>query len=307
MITGPSSMIGRQVVEIFKENGAIIDEVRHSETNLLSLEQAHNRFLNFRPEYVIHLAGWNGNIEFNRRFGAEIYYRTATIGLNVLKCCLDFQVNKVLSIISSCAYPDLKNEELVESDFVKGPSNESVRCHGHSKRILDDYSQQLFKQHNLKAVTCVLSNSYGPYDYFAVDRTKVVSGLIRKFIDSKEQNKPFVECWGTGEPKRQFIFSEDAAQLIALALYHHTNPLLTLNIGTPVEITIKQLAETVKEVVGYNGEIKWLTQYQDGQMRKMLSLRRMNSMLPAIEFTPLKTGIEKTVKWYLENRNTWTK
>lgn len=303
MVTGGESMIGQAIVWalVRKGHNVVIDSVPHSECDLLDAEQVRSRFQFFKPMYVIHAAGYNGGIEWNKRYPATIFQKTVQMGLNVLGMCHRFKVDRVQSIISSCAYPNTDAEELKEEDFWSGASNPSVECHGHAKRFLDAFSRQLCKEHGIVATSVILNNSYGPNDSYHPHKTKVVGAMVKRFVDAKKDNLPFVECWGSGSPLREFVYCDDAGDLIAMALERYCDPWLPLNLSTGVEVSIKELAETTAKVVGYEGEIRWDTSKQDGQLRKKLSTKRMfEELYPegAPKFTSLEGGLEKTVKWY---------
>ena len=303
MVTGGDSMIGRAICKVLKNEKDInVDSVPHKQCDLLNTEQVRNRFLAFQPNYVIHAAGYNGGIEWNRLYPATIFQKTVQMGLNVLEMSHRFNVKKVVSIISSCAYPNLSDEEFKEEDFWNGSPNPSVECHGMAKRFLNAFSRQISKEHNTLATSVVLNNSYGPYDCYDPSKTKVVGAMVKRFIEAKEENKPYVECWGSGSPLREFVYSDDAGELIVKALEKHDDPINPLNLSTGVEVSIKELAETTAKVVGYEGEIRWDTSKQDGQLRKKLSTEKMFDVLyegdKSIKWTSLEEGLKRTVEWY---------
>lgn len=300
MVTGGTSMIGSNICNELERLGAIVDNVPHKSCDLTSIHSVVWRFSKFLPDYVIHAAGYNGGIEWNRKYPADIYYKTVMMALNVLNTSKEFKVKKIVSILASCSYPDLL-EDIAEEKLWSGKSNDSVECHGLAKRTLDAYSRQLYKQHGLNAISVVLTNSYGPKDSFHPEKTKVVGAMIKRFVDAVQNDAPYVECWGTGRALRELLFCRDAGKLIVSALVNYNEPLSPLNIGNPTEISIKKLAETVAQLTEYRGEIRWLTEKGDGQLRKKLDLTRMNKYLPAIEYTSLEDGLKETIEWYQTN------
>ena len=296
LITGPNSMIGRAVIESLQSRGSVIWSAFHEDVNLVDNYSARHCFEVSEPDYVIHAAGWNGGIEWNKRYPADIFYRTSQMALNVLKCCEQYKVDKCLSILASCSYPNNQESVLREDTLWDGAPNGTVECHGLSKRVLDAYSRQLRKQHGLNAITVVLTNSYGPHDSFDLEKTKVVGALIRKFVEAKKTNSPRVECWGTGSPKREFMFCNDAGEAIVQALEKYDEA-MPLNIGTGIEGTIKELVEIIAEAVEYEGEVFWDSSKPDCQMKKLLDTSKMKSILD-IEPTGLQEGIKETIDWY---------
>jgi GDP-L-fucose synthase len=307
LITGGESMLGIAVSNELKKYNCIVDQVPHTECDLLDFGQVYDRMIHFNPDYVIHLATYSGNIQFNQKYPADTFYKTGQIGLNVLRSCAKLKVNKVLSIISSCAVAE-SGDELREEDLHKGRPNPSIESHGYAKRILDIYSRMLHKQYGLNAICAIVNNSFGEYDSFSPEKTKVIGAMIKRFVDAKEQKLPFVECWGTGVAKREFIYAGDVAKLLLLILEKYTDNMTPINIGSPNEITIKELAETTANLVGYKGEIRWLKEKGDGQLRKKLELSKLNSLLDrSFTYTPFKIALAKTIEWYYKNREMWIK
>jgi len=173
LLTGAESMVGSAVCEVLQNRRAVVDKVRHSETDLLDKNETNACFA-ASPDYVIHLAGFNGGIQFNKKFPADIFFNTTQIGLNVLHACQTHGVKKVVSIITSCSYP---NEKILYEDSLQnGYPHKSVECHAFAKRVLDAYSRQLYKQYHLNAICVVNNNSFGPC-FDAETEVMTVDGL----------------------------------------------------------------------------------------------------------------------------------
>jgi GDP-L-fucose synthase len=303
LVTGGESMIGGAVCKSLERQGARVDPCPHEECDLLNRVQFQERIWTVKPDYVVHAAGWNGGIEWNRMYPESIYYKTSLMALNVLKSCVDSSVEKVVSIISSCAYPNELKGAMEEKDLWSGLPNASVECHGLSKRMLDAYSRQVNRQHGLMAVCAVLTNSYGPNDSFHPDKTKVVGALIRKFVEAKERGDKEVVCWGTGAPLREFMYSDDAGAALVEVLKRYDDPTSVINVGSGQEVSIKELTETIADVVEYEGNVVWDTDKQDGQMRKLLDSTKFLSLNKEGWATlSLKYGIGETVEWYKQNK-----
>ena len=300
-VTGSESMIGTQICNSLKLRECIVDKVLHEECDLLEKQQIINRIANFKPDYLIHAAGFNGGISFNKEFPATIYYRTVMMGLNVLESCIDTSVQKTVSILASCSYPDIKSKEFKETDIWNGKSNNTVECHGMAKRTLLDFSRQISKQHDLYCVCCVLNNSFGPQDSYHPQKTKVIGALIRRFVEAEYNRKKEVVCWGTGSPLREFIYCKDSGEAIVQTLERYNDTELPLNISSGQEISIKELSEMIAEEVGYTGKIVWDTSKPDGQMRKKLNISRMYEYLD-VPITSLRYGLKETIKWYKNNK-----
>lgn len=301
LVTGGFGFFGRGICKALETRKAEAVPVGSREANLLDLESFMQLLDSVRPDYCIHAAGYNGGIEFNRMYPADILYTNTIMGLNLHHGCEYLEVKKVLSIMTSCAYPDTGMEVLKEEDFWNGLPNKTIRAHGIAKRILQTSAEAYGEQYDLKSVTACVTNLYGPHDTFNLVRTKVVGALIRKFVEARLEGGDSVECWGTGDPMREFMYVDDAGEAIVQALEKYEDNSLPLNIGTGKDISIKQLVEHIVEAVGYEGEVDWNTDKPDGQMKKLLDVSRMKS---TIDISPMsvKDGIEKTVNWYSSNK-----
>jgi nucleoside-diphosphate-sugar epimerase len=245
--------------------------------------------------------------------------QTAYMALNVTGAAT-FYSKKMVSVLPSCAYyPNQRyynqypvNDEitgitekpaelLYEDEFENGLPHPSVECHGLAKRILFDYSRQLHKQYKFNAVCCVLNNCYGPgARYDEPDRLKVLDSLIQRFILAKRNNDPNISIWGTGNPLREFMYAKDAADGILHVFKHYDDATSVINIGPGHEISIKDLAYLVKDLVGYNGEITFDVERPDGQMRKKLDCSKIGETGWRPEYS-LENGIKETISWYNDN------
>jgi GDP-L-fucose synthase len=308
LVTGGESMIGGEISDLLEAYDNQVNRVPHEYYDLLSYEDTWKLFRDFRPHLVVHCATYSGNLQFNTLYPYDTFYRTTQMALNVFSQCQYYKPEKVLSILSSCAYPNIDNVEIKEDDLWRGLPHHTIESHGLAKRNLDSLSRMLRQQYGVNAVTCVLSNSFGPRDSFQVEKTKVLGSFIKKFIEAKE-NKTIPIMWGQGIAKRELIYSKDAAKLLvrALEVYDGITP---INIGTPHEVTIRELATQVAAAVGYLGEIQWTPGKPEGQLRKKLDLSIMNKTLFHdwdFKYTNFSDAVKETVDWYLKNKDTWTK
>lgn len=289
LLTGPNSMIGRAVISSLSDNKIGFCPVYHDECNLESFDECYSRFEYCNADTLIHLAGYNGNIQFNLKNPTDIFYKTAQMGLNVLRCAEIFKYKKIIAILSSCAYPDLAGS-MMEHQLWDGECNHTVSCHGYSKRMLDAYGQHL-RSKGISYTSCIVQNSYGPFDSLDLNKTKVVTALIIRLLNAKKNNDNVI-CWGTGSPKREFIYSKDVGNAIVKCLYTDAN---RINIGSGEEISIKDLVIKIADIIGFTGEIIWDTTKEDGQNQKKLSLTLMQDL--GLEITPLSQGLKETILW----------
>ena len=302
LVTGGEGFLGTALCQKIAAHGASAIVLKHKEVNLHDLQAVMHFLTAVKPDFCIHAAGYNGGIEFNRMYPADILYSNTVMGLNLHHACEYLGVKKVLSIMTSCAYPDTGMDLLKEETFWNGLPNKTIRAHGIAKRILQVAAEAYNDQYELNAATVCVTNLYGPNDTFNLVRTKVVGALIRKFVEAKIEEEDVVECWGTGSPMREFMYVYDAAEAIVQALENYDDHSQPLNIGTGKDISIKELVEYIIKAVGYEGEVFWNLEKPDGQMKKLLDTTRMKEY---IDITPveIEEGIKSTVEWYSVNKN----
>lgn len=294
IVTGPKSMIGQALMyELVNDKNLDVYPIYHDVTDLMDFEQTLYAFRQIQPDQVYHLAGFNGGISFNKENPDTIFSRTVQMGLNVLKCSQRLGVSKVLSILASCSYPDLGDKVLSECDLWDGLPNPTVECHGLAKRFLHAYSKQINKVSKTQCLSVVMTNAFGPGDNYDVKKTKVVGAMFKKFHQAKINEDSEVECWGTGAPLRELIFSYDSGSLLKKLMEAEWSYDL-INLGTPNEITIKDLAEKIASVVGYEGKIVWDITKPDGQMRKKLDLTLLEKVVPNFQYTDFDTALKTT-------------
>ena len=300
LVTGGAGFLGSHIVDYLKSCGAEVHIPRSRWNDYTRYEHVLSQFEVIRPYYVIHCAGFNGGIEFNRRYGADILYKNSMMALNVHRAAAYSGVKKVISIITSCAYPDNGLEVIPESCLWDGLPNETIRGHGIAKRMLQICAEQYNKQYGLDAVTVALTNMFGRKDSFNLVKTKVVGAVIRKIVEAKENNT-VPEFWGTGKSRREFMYVDDAARAVVEALFKYEDHSQPLNIGVGDDMSILDLVSTVIEHIGYDGEVNWLAEKGDGQMKKLLDTSRMRKLLD-VELTPFEDGLRKTIDWYKKNK-----
>lgn len=296
LVTGSQSMLGLQVMAQLVNYGAIPYGVHHEQTDLMDFEKCEELFHKIKPKYVIHCAGFNGGIFYNQTYPATIYSHSTTMGTNVLECSAKHKIEKVVSVLTSCAYP--VNELLVEKDFLKGEPHDSVQCHAYAKRHLFVFGKQLNKQYGLNHIAVVFNNMYGPRDSFDERKTKFIGGLIKKHVDAIKFHNKEIEIWGTGTPLREVIYSKDAAVGLVEALIKYNDCQEVLNIGNGEERSVLEYSKIIKELTEYNGSYCINNAKPDGQMKKLLCNKKMKEYNIKVDFTPLETGLIKTIEYY---------
>jgi len=305
IVTGSSSMMGKATIAAIKkfyQDYEIVEVCRTTGFDLTMFGDSLNKLAPYYGKIagLFHLAAFNGNVHMNIAQPADFYYNNIKIGLNTLEIARQLEVPKTVSIIPSCSYPD-SNNLLKEKDFLNGPSHPSVDSHGHARRVFFEYSKYLHKQYNFNSVCVVINNSFGIEDSFDEGKTKVIGGLIKRFIDAKLKNTPQVVVWGSGRPMREFIYCMDVGNALVRTFESYNDPTEVLNVGTGTDITIKDLAFLISEIIGYKGEIIFDTTKADGAIKKLMDNTKMKLVLNWEPEILLEDGIKQTVDWYYSN------
>lgn len=255
-------------------------------------------FASFRPEYVIVAGGESGGIGLNQRHPARLMRDNLGIALAVIQAAYEKGVDKLLYVGSSCGYPKDCPQPMNEANLFNGAVEPTSAAYAYAKlagvRLCQAYRQEF----GAAFVSAIPANEFGPGDCFDPDAAHVVAALIRRMHDAKEASADTVEVWGSGEPVRDFIYSGDLAEALLLILdrYDESEP---INVGSGEGYTIRELAQTVREVVGFEGELAFDTSKPDGAPRKVLDSTKIRA-LGWSPRTPLREAIEKTYAWYRE-------
>ena len=301
LITGGSGFLGGHIIEKLKQLNPQILSPRHQELDLTKEDACRKYFSIHRPNLVINCAGAISGLLNILKEPADIFDRNLRINLNVLKFSYESGAEKLVNIGSTCAYPgELPTGYFKEEEFLNGPMHGSVESYGFSKRAMHIGGKAYRQQFGFNSITLLLTNMYGPRDVFSIERSHVVSALIKKFIDAKIKNEPEVEVLGTGKAIREFLYVEDAVDAIikAVEIYNEDMP---LNVGTGIETPISELAKLIKEISNYSGQIKWDTKGPDGALRKVSDVSRIKNKLNWESKYSLEDGLSKTIKWFEDN------
>lgn len=301
LLLGGSGFLAGHLIMKLKPFDIKLFTPSHKELDLTDEKATIAYFLRVRPQLVINCAGAISGLLNILKNPADLFDTNVRININVLKASRLSGAEKVVNIGSTCAYPgDLPTGYFREEEFLNGPMHPSVDAYGFSKRAMHSGSTAYRQQYGLNSITLLLTNMYGPGDVFSIDRAHVASALIKKFMVAKKNNKPTVEVLGTGKAIREFIYVEDAASAIikAAELY---NDVMPLNVGTGEEMPVAKLAEMIKQITGYKGQIVWNTSGPDGALRKVSDITRIKRMLHWKPKYYLKDGLKKTITWFNDN------
>jgi GDP-L-fucose synthase len=296
LVTGGAGFLGSFLVERLRERGDEVVVPRRVEYDLTRFDETARLFDLAEPELVFHLAAEVGGIGANRANPGRYWYANLAMGVNVLEQSRLHGVAKVVVAGTVCAYPKFTPTPFAEADLWNGYPEETNAPYGVAKKSILVGAQAYREQYGLDTVYLLPANLYGPRDNFDLETSHVVPALIRKMVAGAGE----IVLWGDGTPTREFLYVEDAAEAFLLAAdrYSGAEP---LNIGTGAEISIGELAATIAELTGFEGEIAWDTSMPNGQPRRRLDTRRAGELLGFEAATPLRQGLAGTIAWYREH------
>jgi GDP-L-fucose synthase len=302
LITGTSGMVGSRLVDLLEKTPAYLDKQialltpNRQELNLLDQQSVDQYFAQHSPDYVMMLAAKVGGIAANKVDPVGFLADNTRMQLNLFEACHKYQTQKNLFLGSSCIYPRNCPQPMQEEHLLTGllePTNEGYAL---AKIMGLKLAKYYYEQYGMVTVCPMPCNIYGTNDHFDLERSHVLSALVRRFVDAADQELPTVTLWGTGIAQREFIHVDDVAAALLFLMENCDTPEI-INLGTGKEITIAELAKLIAASVGYEGEILWDASKPDGMLRKCLDTSRLNAM----GFTPkisLREGVRRTVAEY---------
>ncbi len=303
LVTGSKGFVGSNLLPLIEKTGCELIAVSHSDFNLLEQSEVRRMFAEIKPQVVFHLAGLIGGIMANKNYPAEYNYQNNLMGTMVLHEAYTAGVEKYISLIGGCSYPAHAPSPIKETELWNGYPQDESAAYSLAKAMSVVQSQSYRKQYGFNSIILVPGNLYGPFDNFDLESSHVIPALIRKYYEAGQTGQNEITAWGTGKPTRDFIYVEDACEAILKAAIKYDGADI-INISSGTQITIKELVETVAEVVGFQGTINWDATKPDGQMFKGFDVTRMKDRLGFSSTTSLRAGLEKTFKWYEENHST---
>lgn len=296
-IAGHSGLAGSAIVRNLQKNSYTNLVYRsHAELDLRDGHAVEAFFEAEKPEYVFDAAAKVGGIIANSTLPADFIYQNLAIQNNVIYACYKYKVKKLVFLGSSCIYPKDALQPMKEEYLLSGPLEPTNIAYSVAKIAGVIMCQSFNKQYGTKFVSVMPCNTYGPNDHYDPQMAHVLPALIRRFFEAKTQNKPDVTLWGTGVPLREFIHVDDVASG-SVFLMNNDNELDLFNLGTGEEITIKDLAELIKKISGYEGQLLWNPEKPDGMMRKVMDMSRLHAMGWKASIQ-LEEGIRGAYDWY---------
>lgn len=300
-VAGHRGLVGSAIVRNLNSRGFtnIVGRPR-AELDLLDQGAVRRFFESEKPEYVFLAAAKVGGIYANNTYPAEFIYENLVPQANVIHASYETGVKKLLFLGSSCIYPRMAPQPMREEFLLDGKLEPTNEPYAVAKIAGIKMCQAYNRQYGTKYISVMPTNLYGPNDNFDLKNAHVLPALIRKFVEANESNAPFVEVWGSGSPRREFLHVDDCADAcVHLMLSYDESEIVNIGVGS--DVSIKELALLVKSTVGYKGELRFDTSKPDGTPRKLLDVSKLKK-LGWKATIPLETGLRSAVEWYLKNR-----
>lgn len=301
-ISGGNGFLGSHLVEQLTQDGIPREQIhtpRSSQLDLRHIEDAVEAVAG--KKIVFHLAGNVGGIGYNQKSPGSLFYDNLMMGVNLIEACRrNGGVEKLVLIGTVCSYPKYTLTPFQEEDLWNGYPEETNAPYGIAKKTLLTMAHAYQQEYGLNSIYLLPVNLYGPRDHFDPRVSHVIPALIKKFVDARLQNAKEVAAWGTGRATREFLYVQDAAKGIILAA-QQLDTLIPVNLGSGMEISIKDLTELVADLTGYDGQIIWDTTKPDGQPKRMLDTSRAKNLFDWQATTDFRTGLRNTIDWYCAN------
>ena len=298
LITGASGLVGSALQNIAIEKYEVIPLTR-KDCNLTNFQDTKAIFNYIKPDYVIHTAAVVGGIGSNMNHPGKFFCDNIAINTNILESARLSNVEKLISYLSTCVFPDDAPYPLNEKDIHNGPPHSSNAAYAHAKRMLDVQSKAYRSEYDCNFITLIPTNIYGPYDNFDLDNGHVLPSLIQKFHLAQCKGQDMI-VWGTGKPLREFVFSEDIAK-ISLNVLEKYNNLEPLIISSGVEISIEEVVTIIADHFNYKGNIIFDESKPDGQYRKPSDTIKFLDYFPDFKFASIHDGLKHTIDWFCVN------
>ena len=298
VITGGSGFLGRHVINRFKSEGCqSIFVPLHKEYDLTRLDAIERLFDEKRPDVLIHMAAVVGGIGANRENPGRFFYENAIMGIQLIETARLRGVEKTVVLGTICAYPKFTPVPFREESLWDGYPEETNAPYGLAKKMMLVQCQAYREQYGMNGIFLLPVNLYGPHDNFDLGSSHVIPALIRKCVEAVNEGREKIVLWGDGSPTREFLYVEDAAEGILLATANYDKP-EPINLGSGMEISIRDLAGTIARLTGFKGRIVWDTSKPNGQPRRCLDVTRAELDFNFRAATPFDIGLRKTIEWY---------
>lgn len=302
-VAGGNGFLGKMVVKNLEEkNLDFVSLSSRDEIDFRDFKQTKKLFEKEEFDVLINCAAFVGGIQYGYEKPGELFYNNILMSTNLMEAARLTKVKRFVNPISNCSYPSRLTKDFKEEEWWDGPLHESVLVYGFVRKASWVQSWAYYKQYGFITINLILPNMYGPGDHFDEKRSHALGALIMKFVEAKRKNQSEVVVWGTGKPIREWLYVDDGAEILIKSL--EIEPTIEpINVGVGKGISILELAELIKEAVGYKGELVLDTSKPDGAPYKTMDNTKLKKIFKWKPSTSLRDGIEKTVEWYIKNKN----
>ena len=301
LILGSKGFLATNLIQKLKKKNVKFFTFEKKNCNLLNYSKSFKVIEKNKPDIIFNCAGKVGGIGYNLKNPSEIFYENIQMLINILKISSILKIKKLVNIGSSCCYPSNLKRKLKEEDLFNGQLHPSVEAYGFWKLSSIVGAKAFYKDTKLKTINLIFPSLYGPFDKFDPENSHVISSLIVKFAKAKKLKKNNIKLWGTGEAIREFIFVEDAVDIL-LKFSLKYNSIDPINIGIGKGYKIKKIASIISKIYNFNGKIIWDKRKPDGQKQKILNNNKLKSMISWKPKSSIYDGIMKTANWYNLNK-----
>ena len=307
LVTGGTGLVGSAIKKISKNYKHQFLFLSSKDCDLTNYDKTKDFFTKYRPTMVIHLAAYVGGLFKNINYKVDMLEKNLLINFNVLKVCHELNVIKVISCLSTCIFPDKTSYPINEDMLHNGPPHTSNDAYAYAKRILEVHSKAYQEQYDDNFICIIPTNIYGENDNYSLEDGHVVPALIHRCFLAKENGDKFV-VRGTGTPLRQFIYSEDLANLILWVLENYKEKdSLILSVGEKDEVSIENIARSIAKAYDYEHMIEFDSSYADGQFKKTADNSKLIKLIGDYKFIGINEGIKRSVEWFKNNYDTCRK
>lgn len=299
VVFGGHGFVGRSVMERLRSQG-------HSPTalsrvdgfDLLDYDSAREKLPELQPDVIINCVAHVGSLHYVSQFAADVVHDNLQVILNIYRILTEVcPTARLINPISNCSYPGAANVHR-ESEWWDGPVHDSVLSYGNTRRFIYVVARCYEMQHGISSVNMIAPNCYGPGDHTDPNKTHALNGMIIRMLQAKKAGQKEFEIWGTGQPTREWIYVKDLAYMLCNAISFNGGLIYPINIAQNKAYSIRETAEMIKELIGYEGELVFNTGYQDGAPTKILDDTLFRQSFPEFRFTDIGEGIKETVKYY---------
>ena len=298
VVTGASGFLGRHLLPMLRDRYGEekVTGLSSRDYDLMEPDGWRRMLTTLRPDVLVHLAAYSGGIGANRAYPADFYYRNTILTAHAFQFAAEFEVRKLVYPMGGCSYPATATSPIDESQMWNGYPQPDSAGYSSAKKMGIVAGIAYRQQHKLSTSVIIPGNMYGEYDNFTRAGSHVIPAMIRRYYEAKLESLPKVDMWGSGSPTRDFVYAGDVARVIPYFIEEYDSP-EPVNISSGTSTSIRELAEAIQQLCGYEGTIEWDTSKPDGQTVKIFDVAKLNKMDIHCD-TPLQNGLRKTIEWF---------